>query len=111
MRISCPPTISPCYYGVDTPTREELIASSHVPDEICRFIGADSLGYLSLPALREAVNDTQGAFCTSCYTGVYPTDLVQLEVRNGAGNTPESKNGAADDFSHLEKPVAVERES
>ena len=85
VRISCPPTISPCYYGVDTPTREELIASSNTPGEICRFLGADSLGYLSLEGLRKSVNDTRGNFCTSCYTGNYPTDLVQLEVRDGAG--------------------------
>jgi amidophosphoribosyltransferase len=86
MRISCPPTISPCYYGVDTPTKEELIASSHSPEEICKYLGADSLGYLSLAGLRQAVNDRKGEFCTSCYTGVYPTDLVQLEVKeeNGA---------------------------
>jgi len=83
MRISCPPTISPCYYGVDTPTREELIASSNSPEEIRKFLGADSLGYISLQGLRQAVNDTEGNFCTSCYTGVYPTDLVQLEVREG----------------------------
>ena len=108
VRISCPPTISPCYYGVDTPTREELIASSNSPDEICRFLGADSLGYLSLAALRQAVNDTQNQFCTSCYTGVYPTDLVQLEVR-GAGAKPETKNGNSAESS-LEKPVAVEHE-
>ncbi len=81
MRISCPPTVSPCYYGVDTPTKEELIASSNSPEEIRKFLGADSLGYLSLSGLRQAVNDTEGNFCTSCYTGVYPTDLVQLEVR------------------------------
>src|SRR5205814_1379316 len=67
VRISCPPTISPCYYGVDTPTREELIASSNTPEEICKFLGADSLGYVSLPALRRAVGDTAGKFCTSCY--------------------------------------------
>jgi amidophosphoribosyltransferase len=84
VRISCPPTISPCYYGVDTPTREELIASSNTPGEICRFLGADSLGYVSMQALRQAVGDTEGQFCTSCYTGVYPTDLVQLEVREGS---------------------------
>src|ERR1700751_5263088 len=84
VRISCPPTISPCYYGVDTPTREELIASSNSPEEICRFLGADSLGYISLAGLRQSVNDTAGDFCTSCYTGNYPTDLVQLEVREGA---------------------------
>jgi amidophosphoribosyltransferase len=85
VRISCPPTISPCYYGVDTPTREELIASSNTPEEICRFLGADSLGYISLAGLRQSVNDTAGNFCTSCYTGNYPTDPVQLEVREGTG--------------------------
>ncbi len=81
MRISCPPTISPCYYGVDTPTKEELIASSNSPEQICKYLGADTLGYLSMSGLRRAVNDKNGEFCTSCYTGVYPTDLVQLEVR------------------------------
>jgi amidophosphoribosyltransferase len=81
MRISCPPTISPCYYGVDTPTKEELIASSNSPEQICKYLGADTLGYLSMTGLRQAVNDKNGEFCTSCYTGVYPTDLVQLEVR------------------------------
>jgi amidophosphoribosyltransferase len=110
VRISCPPTISPCYYGVDTPTREELIASSNTPEEICKFLGADSLGYVSLPALRQAVNDTEGKFCTSCYTGVYPTDLVQLEVRESNGHTPDAKNGNATDDATMEKPVAVERE-
>jgi len=113
VRISCPPTISPCYYGVDTPTREELIASSNTPEEICKFLGADSLGYVSLPALKQAVADTEGRFCTSCYTGVYPTDLVQLEVRESASNgkleapsvTIENEPAA------VERPVAVERES
>jgi amidophosphoribosyltransferase len=80
VRISCPPTISPCYYGVDTPTREELIASHHSVEEIRKFLEADSLGYLSLPRLRAAVDDTDRRFCTSCYTGSYPTELVQLEV-------------------------------
>ena len=55
VRISSPPTISPCYYGVDTPTREELIASNQSMEEIRRFLGADSLGYLSLETLREGV--------------------------------------------------------
>ena len=99
MRISCPPTISPCYYGVDTPTREELIASANSPEEIRKYLGADSLGYLSMQGLRQAVNDTEGDFCTSCYTGVYPTDLVQLEVREGAG------------AKKLAEEVTVQRES
>ena len=80
VRISCPPTISPCYYGVDTPRRDELIAAKQSTEEIRQFLGADSLGYLSLGSLRAAVEDTEGKFCTSCYTGSYPTELVQLEV-------------------------------
>jgi len=80
VRISCPPTISPCYYGVDTPRRDELIASHNSVEEIRQFLGADSLGYLSLESLREAVEDSDRRFCTACYTGSYPTELVQLEV-------------------------------
>jgi amidophosphoribosyltransferase len=113
VRISCPPTISPCYYGVDTPTREELIASSNTPEEICKFLGADSLGYVSLPALRRAVSDTEGKFCTSCYTGVYPTDLVQLEVREGASNgkSGEATPGNGSESAPAERPVVVQRDS
>src|SRR6266850_1242768 len=113
VRISCPPTISPCYYGVDTPTREELIASSNTPEEICKFLGADSLGYVPLPALRRAVSDTEGKFCTSCYTGVYPTDLVQLEVREGApnGKSSEATPGNGSESAPAERPVVVEHES
>jgi amidophosphoribosyltransferase len=106
VRISCPPTISPCYYGVDTPTREELIASSNSPEEICKFLGADSLGYVSLGSLRRAVADTERKFCTSCYTGNYPTDLVQLEVRKAAGNGKLAENETP-----VEGPVVVEHES
>jgi len=80
VRISCPPTISPCYYGIDTPTREELIAAQKPVEEIRQFLGADSLGYLSLESLRKAVSDAEGKFCTACYTGVYPTDLGQREM-------------------------------
>lgn len=76
MRISCPPTIAPCYYGVDTPTRSELIASRLSIEEIRQFLEADSLGYLSLDGLLEAVGDPgHKKFCTACYTGQYPTPL------------------------------------
>jgi amidophosphoribosyltransferase len=80
MRISCPPTTAPCYYGVDTPTREELIAAQHSIEEIRKFIGADSLGYLSLKGLLEACGEVgrdpdTTRFCTACYTGQYPTPL------------------------------------
>ena len=79
MRISCPPTISPCFYGVDTPSRSQLIAANNTVEEIRRFVEADSLGYLSLESLRKAVDDRDGRYCYACYTGDYPTELVQIE--------------------------------
>jgi len=77
-RISCPPTISPCFYGVDTPTKKELIASSHTIEEICKYIEADSLSYLSLEGLLRAVNAQPNEFCTACYTGKYPLPFVEM---------------------------------
>ncbi len=79
MRISCPPTISPCFYGVDTPSKRELIAANFSVDEIREFVEADSLAYLPLPALQRAVCDTDDRYCYACYTGDYPTDLIQIE--------------------------------
>jgi amidophosphoribosyltransferase len=72
MRISCPPTVSPCYYGIDTPQRSELIGANQTVDEIRDFVKADTLSYLSLDGLRNAVGPKSGNYCTSCYTGVYP---------------------------------------
>lgn len=80
LRISCPPTISPCYYGIDTPTKKELIASRHSVEEICAYVGADTLGYLSLEGLREAVGDKEGSYCLACYTASYPTVLQELLI-------------------------------
>ncbi len=79
LRISCPPTISPCFYGVDTPTKNELIAANNTVEEIRRFVEADSLGFLPLGSLRNAVADHDHEFCYACYTGNYPTDFVDLE--------------------------------
>jgi len=80
LRISCPPTISPCFYGVDTPTKSELIGSSHNVEEIRRFVEADSLGYLSIASLRKAVDDDRKhEYCYACYTGDYPTELVNID--------------------------------
>src|ERR1700691_305326 len=84
LRISCPPTVSPCFYGVDTPSLAELIAANNSIEEIRRFVEADSLSYLSLRALREAVADTNHNFCYACYTGNYPTQLVNIEELMGA---------------------------
>lgn len=81
VRISSPPVTGPCYYGIDTPTRAELIASSYSVEETARFIEADSLGYLSPEGLLDAVTfeerapDGEEAFCSACFTGRYPLPL------------------------------------
>lgn len=80
MRISCPPTISPCFYGVDTPSKKELIGANKSIEEIRDFIGADSLSYLSLEGLKKACGDGEKTtYCTACYTGKYPTNWVDVE--------------------------------
>jgi amidophosphoribosyltransferase len=81
LRISCPPTVSPCFYGVDTPSRSELIAATHTIDEIRKYVEADTLAYLSLDGLRAAVGPRQNAYCTSCYTGVYPVAFPRDEQK------------------------------
>jgi amidophosphoribosyltransferase len=80
VRISCPPTISPCYYGVDTPSRSELIAATHTLDEIREFLEADSVEYLSLEGLLSAVGPDRARYCSSCYTGRYPIAAPQDEL-------------------------------
>jgi len=84
MRISCPPTVSPCFYGIDTPTKKELIAATHSVEEIREYLGADTLGYLSIENLRRAVGDTEGRFCLACYTSNYPTAIQEplIALRN-----------------------------
>jgi amidophosphoribosyltransferase len=77
LRISCPPTISPCFYGVDTPRRSELIAATHTLEEIRKYVGADTIGYLSLEGLLDAVGTQRHQYCTSCYTGQYPVAFPQ----------------------------------
>jgi len=80
MRISCPPTISPCFYGVDTPRKKELIAANNTIEEIRQYIGADSLAYLSLEGMKKACHDGEKTtYCTACYTGHYPTKLLDVE--------------------------------
>jgi amidophosphoribosyltransferase len=87
LRISSPPTQWPCYYGIDTPTRRELIASSHTNDEIARYVTADSLGYLSLEGMLAAVGGATGieGFCHACFSGQYsipftPTSKRQMRL-------------------------------
>jgi amidophosphoribosyltransferase len=78
LRVSAPPTISPCYYGIDTPTKGELIAHYLSVNQIRDFIGADSLGYLSIQGLKEV---SGSGFCNGCFSGDYPT-LIQLGRRD-----------------------------
>ena len=80
VRISCPPTISPCFYGVDTPRKAELIGATHTLDEIREFLEADSVAYLSLEGLLSAVQSERSSYCTSCYTGVYPVEFPRDEA-------------------------------
>jgi amidophosphoribosyltransferase len=82
MRISSPPTKGPCHYGIDTPSREELIASSQSTAQIREFVGADTLGYLSLEGLRGAVGQggehgsTNEGLCDACFSGEYPIAVI-----------------------------------
>ncbi|MCB1035464.1 MAG: amidophosphoribosyltransferase, partial [Acidobacteria bacterium] len=71
MRISSPPTAFPCHYGIDTPDRQQLIASNHSVEEICQHIGAESLAYLSLPGLLGSVHGAPESYCTACWSGDY----------------------------------------
>jgi amidophosphoribosyltransferase len=78
VRISSPPTSYPCYYGIDTPTRKELISSSHTLEEITRYITADSLGYLSKEGLVHAVGGSSNSYCRACFSGDYPVRFPKL---------------------------------
>ena len=81
VRISCPPVAHPCFFGIDFPSRGELIAGGHDTEEIRRYLGADSLGYLSVEGLLrplEKAND----FCTACFTGTYPMDISGMQGKN-----------------------------
>src|SRR5919206_486378 len=73
MRVSSAPITGPCYYGIDTPSREELIAANHTTDEIAKHLGVDTLGYLSLDGMLESVPDGPSGFCHACFSGDYPT--------------------------------------
>lgn len=77
VRISCPPTVHPCFFGIDFPTREELIAGAKDVGKIKDFLGADSLGYLSVEGLLLPLKNPEG-YCTACYTGEYPVDICNM---------------------------------
>jgi amidophosphoribosyltransferase len=92
LRISSPPTTHPCFYGIDTPTRSELIASSHTPDEIARYVTCNSLKYLTREGMMEAVDEATPeaerkklrvigeGYCDACFTGNYPVQFAPGEI-------------------------------
>ena len=84
--IASPPTIGPCYYGVDTPQKSGLIAAQQSLEEIRQFVGADSLAYLSLQglfsALKESPQEKEKSFCAACFDGQYPTPLFHDQNSN-----------------------------
>src|SRR5207249_5447957 len=97
VRISCPPTISPCYYGVDTPNKSQLIAANYSIEGIRDFIEADSLGYLSLEGMLEATGIDANEACVACWNERYPTRITS------AAETMHSRDVSA--VSHV--PVEI----
>jgi amidophosphoribosyltransferase len=80
VRVSSPPTTTSCHYGIDTPTRRELIAANQSVEEIRQFIEADTLGYLSAEGMLEAFGRPLQATCTACFTGIYPVEIPEEEL-------------------------------
>jgi amidophosphoribosyltransferase len=97
IRVSSPPTTGPCYYGIDTPTRSELIAANHSVEEIRRMLDADSLAYLSLDALRRIEASMKHGFCDACFSGDYiiPVDEVaEAEPQLPLFDAPDTSGGS-----------------
>ncbi|MCA1849842.1 MAG: hypothetical protein LC672_02015, partial [Acidobacteria bacterium] len=96
MRISCPPTVGPCFYGVDTPNKSDLIAAQMSVEDIRRFIEADSLGYLSLEGMLEATGIRPASSCVACWTGRYPTRITRgAETQYGREHEPVPSDNPA----------------
>ncbi len=95
-RVASAPIVGPCYYGIDTPSREELIASSHSVEEIRAYLGVESLGYLSLEGMLKASARESDRFCHACFSNHYPTpvpsDAAKLRFEAGRARTPKGKS-------------------
>ncbi|OGU03197.1 MAG: amidophosphoribosyltransferase, partial [Gemmatimonadetes bacterium RBG_16_66_8] len=91
-RVASPPITGPCHYGIDTPTRDELIAATHDLEAIRRHLGVETLGYLSVDGMRTAVGGTPWRFCDACFTGDYPTPLPDADA---AARVPALANDPA----------------
>jgi amidophosphoribosyltransferase len=75
MRISCPPHRHPCHYGIDFPDPEKLLANQLTHQQICEYLGADSLGYLDVPSMVRATGQREDSFCMACFNGKYPVPV------------------------------------
>ena len=103
LRVSSPPIISPCFYGMDFPTREELLASGMSVEEIRQYMGIDTLGYLSLEGLLKSVPNKDNSYCTACFSGTYPIRLPQDLARSCLEN--------ATPISHLLDALSLRHET
>jgi amidophosphoribosyltransferase len=97
VRIGAPPIIAPCYMGIDMATREELIASNRSTEDICAEIGADSLSYLSIDAVAEALSSSRADLCLGCVTGEYPYDIDGEETDRPVERPTVADSAPADD--------------
>ena len=91
MAISSPPIKSPCYYGIDTPSKKELIAANQDIEKIRKYLCADSLTYLSIEGMLTAAGGGRNEFCTACFTGVYPTSIEDFEIGESPRSVPPSR--------------------
>ena len=80
IRVASPPVTDPCFFGIDTPDKNKLVAAYHSIEEICEMTGADSLGYLSVEGMLEAIGIGKDKICTACFTGDYPMELPELDM-------------------------------
>ena len=87
MRVASPPITGPCYYGIDIPTKRELVAASHTIPQITAMLGVDSLGYLSLEGMLNAMPSGPGGFCDACFSGKYPIKPPRGFDEDRAGRT------------------------
>lgn len=96
VRICSPPTAWPCHYGIDTPSREELIAARFDVEEICNYIGADSLAYLSREGMLSCLSGAESSYCTACWTGKYPVPISKVHPKQGQLFPISAEAGTAD---------------
>jgi amidophosphoribosyltransferase len=112
VRISSPPVLWPCFYGIDFATRAELVATGLRVDEIRAGIGADSLGYISLDGMVEATRQGRDRLCTACFTGVYPVPLPSPDLLGKhALETPPGAGPAVTDLRTADGTGRVDRDA